>query len=383
MKLTSTIGVAVIALTFAVLGAQGETIRGQVTNGTPGGKPVSGIQVVLQSFNPEGKVVRAQDGKTDTAGRFSFGVQAEKSGSASHIHHRSVVASWGGVTFESDPILATPGHPAGPVTLLVFDSTTDPGQISIQMHHVILQPPSDETESGDKDIWTVRELIALQNTGDKAYVGKEKDSSGSRRTVQFSLPRGYKDLQCQSGMLECCDIKTAAAVYDSLPVPPGTKDFQLQYLLPAKVLSRGWKRKVDYPTQSAMVVARGENIELSCPQFDRQKTTDLGGGKMTFITASELKPGTELKVSVRAAGLPTSNLPLLVGTIVGLCVIAAVAGRLMKTKSPGKPQTSKAPSREDLLDQIADLDDDFEAGKISKADYEKQRAQLKNLLQGQ
>jgi len=361
-----------------------ETLRGQVKNGTPKGKPVSNLAVQLQTLDLDGKIAKVGETTTDARGKFSFRVAGDDK-----RYHKAIVP-FGGAQYESSPVFAGHGHKLEPVTVMVFETASDATKISVDMHHVIIEPLTDEKGNKDADTWSVKEIIAMNNAGDRAYVGKEKDATGKSRTIRFSLPPGYEKVQPEEGLMECCTVITEMAMYDTMPMNPGQKVYVFSYQLPAQKLKDGWRRRVDYPTGQAMVVAKGDDIALSCPQLGPQKTTDLGQGTMTFVKGESLKAGTELAVKIKSADLGNPGGPLLIGTIVGLTLIFGLIAFAMRSKAkqhrtPAAGRTTASelpqPSRNDLLDRIADLDDQFEASNIEEAEYRKQRDHLKSQLE--
>jgi hypothetical protein len=126
-------------------------------------------------------------------------------------------------------------------------------------------------------------------------------------------------------------------------------------------------------------VAKGEQVSLSSPQLGAQEVTNLGGGPLTFVKGSGLKPGTEVFLKISSPALTDHRLPLLIGTAVGLALIFATIAFAVRPGKTRTPATSQL-SRDEILDQIAALDDQFEAGSIEEGEYRRRREFLKNQL---
>jgi hypothetical protein len=97
------------------------------------------------------------------------------------------------------------------------------------------------------------------------------------------------------------------------------------------------------------------------------------------LPAAAAQPGQTPSAALPTA-LPVS--PQTIGLVIlGAAIVAAIAllvyPILRRRVAGAEDEEDEEDPREDLLQEIADLDDAFEAGKISEAEYKEKRAALK------
>jgi hypothetical protein len=161
-------------------------------------------------------------------------------------------------------------------------------------------------------------------------------------------------------------------------VIPGNAAVQLtiRYELPNDA---AFDRNFAYPVGSINVLIESGAFTVSGDQLVDQGALPVQGSTYQQYAAGALSAGGRL--AFRLSG-GASNTILIVGAAAALVIAGGGFVFLRKRGSkPAAPSRKTAGAdRERLLDQIAALDDAFDAGEIREADYRRQREKLKQRL---
>jgi hypothetical protein len=84
----------------------------------------------------------------------------------------------------------------------------------------------------------MKEIMILENKGNKVYVGVRVFKSGRNATLRISLPKEAINVQLMSPSL----IKSGAGLMDTSEIRPGTKKILFSYQINPQELNR--KRRV-------------------------------------------------------------------------------------------------------------------------------------------
>lgn len=355
------------------------TVLGRVINGTAGGALSGAITVNLIGFEDQAGVVESLTGTVDAQGQFQFADVAYAPG-----RQFVVAADYNGITYHSEVVAfpAEGGQLDVPVT--VFDKTDRPDALRIDRVHTFLlfEVP---------DFITVGQLYILSNLGDRTF------APADGRTVEFGLPAGATALEVQNGTEGTTYFRTEAGFVDTLPVLPGEGvsqvlfSFRLPYADGLK-----FEQKMLYPVNNVNVMLGDTSLRLIGDQFVEGSAQDVSGQDFLNYSRLGLAAGEALTFELqgRSAVSNAAAQPAVIsasdttGLAVGLGALALALlgiGAWWWRRSAGPAPRGAAParaaaSREDLLQAIAELDDDLAAGKVSQAEYEKERAWLKQEL---
>ncbi|HLY65182.1 MAG TPA: hypothetical protein VKU60_06600, partial [Chloroflexota bacterium] len=166
---------------------------------------------------------------------------------------------------------------------------------------------------------------------------------------------------------------------------PGRHDLGFTYRSAYQTSSTSFSKNVIYPTETFRVLMPAGSGQLDSPQLTRQAPRNIGGKQFQLLSASNLPPGA--KIELRFSSLPgvspladlsqPSSLPWLAG-LLGLVVLALLAWYIRDRRRAPVPVTAAdrqelQADRRELLIALARLDDRFDGGKISQADYQAQR----------
>ena len=367
------------------------TVTGVITNGTAGAaNPAAGLKVNLHSFNPQDNLGNVTTLTTTLSadGSFTFANVATQTG-----WEMAASTEYNGVLYSSSLSTVAAGPLAGTVSLpvTVYETTTETTTVRVEQMHVFF-----DFSTGNLG---VVELYILTNSGDRAVV----NPSG---TVEFALPAGATDFQVQ-GELEGVDyVRTALGFAETKPIAPGVGMAQilLSFNLP-------YSGQLDFaqallrPVSAVGVLVPENGVKLTSSLLQDEGVQNMQSNPYRVYGATDLQPGSSL--SFQLSGQPSSVVPT-PGTSGGAANSAAPGGFDSRSlgigigvlgivvvivgvwfyrrqgqagAAPGKTREPAEPlSEDDLIQTIADLDDDFEAGEVEAPVYERRRAKLKAQL---
>jgi hypothetical protein len=136
---------------------------------------------------------------------------------------------------------------------------------------------------------------------------------------------------------------------------------------------------MEYPTLKYSMLIPGENIRVVGDNLTASGTTDMGGTKYAVFAGSNYAKGYVLQAQI--SGLSKAKqTPVAVWLGPGALALAlagAVTYLLISRRRRRAVSPVVSRSEEELLGALAELDDDFEKGRISEGAYRKERAALK------
>ena len=344
-------------------------VTGTVANGTAGGKVPAGIAVNLHSF----------DGQT-LLGTFTTTAGADGSfqfPAVPFTPQRQFLATttYQGVTYASQVGTFDAATGTMNLALPIYETTTDTSALSVDQVHMFLEFNSPNTV-------TVGQLFIFSNNGDKAY------ASSQDHPLDFRLPSGATHLNVQDAQQGQSFFPSAEGFSLVWSVPPGQGATQILFSFdlpyPDKLT---YQQTMQYPVNSVDVLVSDLGVRLSGPNLASQGLQNFQGQAFQNLTGGAIAAGQALNLSVAGkagtgATAPNGILNSTTGTLaIGLGALALALGGigLWFYRRP-RAQAVAARSKEDLLEAIAELDDAFAAGQVPEADYQKERAELKQDL---
>ncbi len=360
------------------------TVTGTLTNGTPGASAPDGQAVVLHLFD-NFQETDAITTTTQSGGAFSFADVAFPPG-------RALILSidYGGVVYVSDVVSPSSGQTTYDLPVRVFESTSDPSAIGVDRMHVIFD--------FQNDLVQVAELFIIGNNGDATFAAPHSGAP----TVSFALPAGYGDLAFQDGAIGDRYLQTADGFADTEPIRPGQSSQQIlvSFTLPyTDALT--FAQKISYPTTDVTILLPDNGVALSGSGIGDQGVRDVQGAKYHTYSAAGLRANDvfafDLKgqpslsalpqtAAAHAAAVTFDARSAIVGGIALALAVALVVYWQMQRRQisvgavVNRGSRDTGDDRDRLLDQIAALDDRFEAGGISESEYRARREKLKGRL---
>ncbi len=345
-------------------------IEGRIVNGTEGSSSVVGQDVTLKTYLDDAEV-GATTARTDAEGSFVFdGLSTEPS------YCYQVMLTYQQAEYQSEHLSFDEGETGKSVEVTVYDSTTSDEAIKVEVAHTIIYVGQGSLQ--------VKEYFLFVNEADRTYIGsKEVITEGDRETLKFSLPEEATQLQITLGLMECCIVTSEKGFTDTMPVLPGTSEVAYSYKVNHNSGTYTFSRNVSYPTTKYDLLFQGESIEVTGDQLAAGEPMTIEGTQFSHLTGEALAPGDILVVQL--PGLPsTSNQGLARWVALTLIVLAGGfgLGYLLRKKrvQPVRPEDSLDRRRQGLLIELAQLDDDFDGGKIPEEDYRRLRTEMKAQL---
>ena len=353
------------------------TISGQVLNGSTGEILNSRVVATLRGFTPDLQMPIEVSGSIKDDGKFTFDVADVPQDLIYQVY-----INYGGLDFSSDfgQIAVDKSELDLPIT--VFENTSDPGVISIDQLHIILD--------FGQDFFHVSELYVASNSEARVFVGESGQASDG--TFLLALPPGAQNVNFQRGFGSVASfdqtsdvISTNGGWADTLPVRPGSGSLNLlvQYTLPYEDETL-FSHLLHYPTSAVNLVMPDSGVSLkSDGDWTDTGQQVVGTGAVATYGQMSLPEESQLTISLEgkprsAAATPATVLTdkwseLLVGgaTAFTVLIIAAVLLRRWRVAP------ASVTDRQALLQEIALLDEAFDLGEISQEDYKRQREELK------
>jgi hypothetical protein len=173
-------------------------------------------------------------------------------------------------------------------------------------------------------------------------------------------------------------------VASSDPIRPGNTD--VSYIYNVAVPRSGWGMNlpVIYATSKVDLLV-DSSLTLSGAGLTFRKTVTINKKDYRDYQGANLSPGTTLNANIAPASSTSVTLYLGLGALLVLVVASAVGvPRLLRKRRRHEPdeagEVKATGEREQLIEEIAALDEAHAAGSVEEDDYAAQRAELKNRL---
>ncbi len=373
-------------------------LEGQLINGTKDAKlaNASSITVTLLSAAANATSVMSQTAKSDADGKFTF-ANLDATPSTRYL----LTAQYFGVDYASDVLTFAPSQTTMTATLTVNETTNDPTVITVMQNHLVIEVQA--------NLMNVIQIVQVVNMSDRAFVGA--GSNVHRPTLLLPILSGAQDIQFENPEADASTLRGPEVMTYTMPFVPGMDQIVFNYIVPFKPPTYQFSLKIPVDIGKVRVLLSDVNAKIASTQLITPTIFPTQNGQ-TFLqtTADNVKAGTSVDATFSnltgspgsASTMPptgaspaTSTIPgvgdnvLIGGVIIGVAAIAAIGllvYPLMKRRAAQAVVSTEAEQRLELLQELADLDDEFEAGKIAEDEYKKEReaikADLRELMQG-
>ncbi len=360
-----------LSLSAPVLAAEDGVIEGLVVNGTEGGSSsVADQDITLKTYLDNAEVASTPT-ETDADGYFIFdGLETELG------YSYQITLAFQGADYYSEWLSFAEGETTKSTEVVVYDSTTSGEAIKVNMSLTIIRTELD-------NLW-VTEHYLFVNEADLTYIGSRvATAEGDKETLRFSLPEGATELEYTYGLMECCTYDSEEGFVDTMPVLPGDKlvtySYKLDYSSGAYTFSQG----MYYPTAAYSLLVEGESTKVASDRLTAEGLMEYEGSLFNHLSGANLAPGDIL--DIRLSGLPqATNQASIMWVVLAVVILGAASGFIyLKRKGRLQPVSHEddfAQRRQRLLVELAQLDDDFEAGKIQEESYHRLRSAKKTQL---
>jgi hypothetical protein len=257
----------------------------------------------------------------------------------------------------------------------VYDSTTEDTDIRVVNAHTVFMV--------EPEFLRVQEVYVIANMSDRTYIGKEEVAAGQRKTLEFDLPSGFSELELGGGVGTI--VASNGGFADTSPVQPGGREVFYSYRVSLESSEYTYSRTINYLTLRYSLLVQGDRVSIKSEQLSAQDPTSMGNLSFAGMVGSDLAAGSSVVAEISglsSGGSGGFQSPLLwVGAAI-VVAVGIVAALTVVRRKRAVPATVTRDEDEEgrLLAEIAQLDDDFEAGKIGEESYLKVRAEMKTGL---
>lgn len=335
-------------------------ITGQVINKTNDG-PASGVDLTLTIYMGD-KPTGNKTLQSDEQGNFSFeGLNWDRS--------YTITVNFKGTQYSSDKMVFYPKEDTKILNLPIYDPTVDEGNIRITESQMIVQ-----VEEG---ALSVADIALYNNTGDKVYVGGKELEDGKRESLRISTPKGAQNLNFIHGLTPEDVVNTEYGFASTLSVLPGEKRVVYAYGLPLRSGTTSFEKTIDYPTESFLLLVSESNNNVEVQGLKGGESVKIHEESFRKWIGKDLKPGHVIKIELKS---PFANGEYLTWGALGLFLLIIIGGVVYSSvvrkssdsdesddKSQGVGESRQ--KRLALIEEIAELDDIFEAGHIDQRKY--------------
>jgi hypothetical protein len=371
-----------VALPTPGLAAERGSIEGVVMN-VSSGRPQPGVDVTLIASTTDLSESFDRTATTDADGRFRFrGLETGQD------RFYTIDAVYKGGLYPSDALQIPDDTDEPPVietTTRVWEPTTDPDVMLVRRNLAFAIPRGDSI--------AVVESLKIVNLSDDAYIGRGGELGGSEGSSTFglALPAGATESTVailQSSLTVPQLEPTSFGMALTAAIPPGETELTYSYRLAGDGGSYDLSRTALYPVLEFSVLAEEPlRVESNRLEEDGEQTID-GTRYQRWSAGEDLDPGDQVQaLAIADAG---TSAALIGGAIaLGLLLVGATAFALIqraaRRRRDEEPDRGAEPitpgTRDDLVMAIARLDLDYQAGKLERARWNEQRAELKAELE--
>jgi hypothetical protein len=342
-------------------------ISGTIVNGTAGASVPGGLTVTATEVDARvTKQVATKRAPVGPGGTFRIEGFPGQSGD-----HFVVGTDYLGVTYSAE---ATPGSAA---TVKIYETTTDPTVLSI--------PATTLTVIiGKQGNYNVLQLLTAHNSSDRSYVGTPNPGApGPPPTLELPIPAGATAFSPVQGLANGLTAAPDGLVASTDSIQPGNTDVSYIYNIAVPRSGWGMSLPVVYATSKFDVLV-DPGLTLSGPGLTLRKSVTINKKDYRDYQGAGLAPGTTLNATIAPASSTSATLYLGLGALLVLIVASAVGvPRLLRKRRKQGPEPGEREAtgeREQLIEEIAALDEAHAAGSVEEGDYAAQRAELKNRL---
>jgi hypothetical protein len=172
--------------------------------------------------------------------------------------------------------------------------------------------------------------------------------------------------------MECCIYLSEEGFIDTMPVLPGVKEIAYSYKVDYSSDNYSFSHQTNYPTAGFDLFVQGEGTNVAGDGLTAQESMVIEDIWYNHFSSQGLALGDTL--DIRLSGLPRAdNQQIVLWVTLTLVLLSGGFGFSYLLRKKKLQQVSPAGSlsqrRQRLLLELAQLDDDFEAGKIQEESY--------------
>ncbi|MCX5684330.1 MAG: hypothetical protein NT049_11685 [Planctomycetota bacterium] len=271
------------------------TLVAQAVQGTPNGPVAKGDQVVVVLIHNDKPVNRIEAALDDKGQAILENLPV--GGGVQPL----VTVKHGDVTYWGigEPMHA--GPPDHRVTITVYEPTEEPTPWVIRARHILVR----RTEEG----LYVREILAVENTGDKAWIGRKGDD-GKRVTLSLRLSPNNGRVAFGGGFPEGGAEFLNGNLVSHTPLRPGKAQFQFAYVIPVSEGKAGLDIACPADTEQLILAVPEDGSKVNPKGMGSAEVMSMGQTtKVRLYKAENAKAGAAISASFTDIPLPLPALP--------------------------------------------------------------------------
>ena len=354
-------------------------LRGRIIQGTEGGEDVEGLEAVLHIYDSQ---LREQIAEYIVGADGSY--QYEEVVIRPDFAYR-MTADYKGITYSSGIYIGDPNETEIVIDVTIYEPGADESALEITSR-------ATQINLSSQGLYII-EVIDLINRSDRAYYRDNVAGASEAVSVGFALPEPAQlqlDHTDPNRILLSDDELT---VLDMSPVLPNSEHYvQYSYLLPIED-AREILQPVDYQVSGPIAFfVENSHLDFVADNVELVETRLFNNQEYNVYEVSQRPPVGEaisydvvLRTSPQTGWANEQTVPrevlALLLLVAGFILIGSAMFIVLRNRQPLSPTTTDDNMTTELImQQIAELDNEFEAGSIEKAVYQKQRNELKKRL---
>lgn len=357
-------------------------VHGKVVNGTEGAELPADLSVLMLITGPDGRLEGTGQAKPDADGQFVFeNVEVLDEGSYTiSVDHLGVFY---GMSLTADNL-------ADDLVVTVYETTKDASIIRVEQQVMVIAG----VDKGEQQVSAI-EFVRLFNPSDRTLL-PDLTNLEQISFLRFALPPGANDLTVQSDLPggDISSIGTGFAL--TSPVIPGAHSIDFSYLFPYDVDTLSYRQSLVQGAEVFQVLVPEKIPGMAVPALNNIDPVNIQGTSYRAYEGRDFPPGQGLQLEITGLPLPgiwarfsnsvTSGafwqiaIPSALGlTLAVILLWGVIRGYRPTTASDDQPLPSKGlnlAERAAVVQAVAALDQQFQDGSLSEADYKSQRQEL-------
>lgn len=342
-------------------------VKGDVFNKTLNQKVIDNLEVVLYNYR-QNETTEMRRTRTYGNGTFVF---QEINMDEDNLYY--VSTRYKNVDYFSQMLMFQQTNEIQ-LNLAVFEPTVKDNDLRIKMHHVLL-------EKADEGL-TFKEIMIVENTGNRVYVGSKPADSNYNGTLRMLLPKEAVDVRVMTPSL----INSADGLIDTAEIMPGTRQILFSYMINPEKPSYVFEKDFFLDTERFNLIFPEKGIRIQSNQLQVMQPPEKLKKSYLYLNGANFEKGDRIAVKIHLAKEYTFFKWFLGGLGV-LIVGTAFAIPFVKSRKYQKPdedgphplsnKKDLIEKKRDLIRAIAKVDEQLQSGKISSEEHFAKRQALK------
>lgn len=352
------------------------TLHGQIIQGTAGGGSVEGLEAIIHIFDSS---LQEQIGEyiVGADGTYQYDEVVIR---PDYAYMMTVL--YNNTEFASDILIGDTNITDMELNVTIYESTDDPSVVKIvsRATQVNLSP---------QGLYVI-EVIDLVNSSDRLLITDRRDEEYGFVSLEFPIPDGAQLQTTHTDPNRYRLTEDRRTVLDTYPVLPDDEHYvQFSYSLPFDQTVT-INQPIDYAVAgSTEFYIENRHLSLQGNGIDLLRTQIFNGTEYNVYQVNNAPSiGDSLAYDIvltqststtTSQGVPREALAV-VFVVIGVGFIALAGLIIWRSRKTVEVFDTDDRTPQDIMQEIAQLDNRFEDGELSKSDYQKQRNFLKAQL---